>query len=76
MKDKKDRNQTLLYVSICFIILFTMILYSIDWLIIRLKPEWVKTNGKVDNHKKFVYTLIISFLINITLLLLLYQILA
>ncbi len=76
MKDKKDRNQTLLYISICFIILFTVILYSIDWLINQLKPEWVKTNGKLDVHKKFIYTLIISFLINIALLLLLYQILA
>ena len=67
--------QKILYYSIFSTILLIFTIYIMDYLLFTIKPECIKTNGKIDRNKHFICSLGISFVIFIVFLLLFYQIL-
>jgi len=71
-----SQNHKILYTSIALSVTFIVLIYSIDYFINTYKPEWIKTNGKIDRNKQFLFTLCISFIVFILFIFLMYQILA
>jgi len=74
VKENMLNRQNLLYFSIFFVVIFVCIVYFTDYLFTITKPEYIKTNGKPDKNKQFLFSLGFSLVIVILLILLTYQI--
>jgi len=61
------------YMTMGFVALFVVLLVTIDYFFTLMRPEFLKSNGKVDKTRQFFYTVGISATLFLAALAIYYQ---
>lgn len=69
-------NQKILYGAIAIVSILTTSIYIIDAALSRIKPEFIKINGKVDKNVQLNYTIAISCIIIFAIIFICYALFA
>lgn len=69
-------NQKILYGAIAIVSILTASIYLIDATLTRIKPDFIKINGKVDKNIQFNYTIAISCIIIFAIIFICYALFA
>ena len=69
-------NQKILYGAIAIVSILTASIYIIDAALTRIRPDFIKINGKVDKNVQFNYTIAISCVIIFAIIFICYALFA
>ncbi len=69
-------HQKILYGAIAIVTTLTVTICLIDTALSRIKPEFIKINGKVDKNLQFNYTIALSCILLFFIIFLCYAIFA